>query len=81
MEIDISRHKTRLVNKEKLTISLFMVFRNMNNNMIYVLLKIFVCFHVYGYFACPVRLYHVWTVHFEARKNARSSVTAVTISY
>ena len=66
MEIDISSHKTSLVNNVKLIISLFMVFINMNN-MVYMLLKICLS-HCIWVFYMPVRLYHVWTEDLGARK-------------
>lgn len=65
MELDISSHKTSLMNNVKIRISLFMVFINLNN-IVYVLLKIWLsrCIWV---FCLPVRL-PCMEVYLEVRK-------------
>lgn len=75
MELDISSHKTSLMNNVKIRISLFMVFINLNN-IVYVLLKIWLsrCIRV---FFLPVRL-PCMEVYLEARKRC---VTTVTDNY
>lgn len=65
MEIDISSHKTSLMNNVKIRISLFVVFISLNN-IVYVLLKIWLS-HCIWVFCLPVRL-PCMEVSLEARK-------------